>query len=368
MKLTIGLKLKPTREQADSLRRTLYRANEAANEASRIAWDAGIFGQFQLHRLSYAVIRERFGLSAQVAVRIIAKVADAYKLDRRAKRVFRKDGSIAYDARILRYFDTEVSIWALDGRLRIPFTCGESQRKLLAHQQGESDLVLRKGRWYLFATIEVIEPATDEPGGFLGVDFGITQLASTSDGQHFSGRDVERVRVRTQRIKRALQRRGTKSAKRHLKKLAGRERRFKKDTNHSISKQLVAQAKGTTRALAIEDLKGFRVTVRKSQREQFGKWSFRELRGFIEYKARFAGVLVVAVNPRNTSKACSACGHIASANRRSQSEFVCVQCGYSSNADFNAACNIATRAAVVRPIVAGRGASEPLLLLRAASS
>jgi predicted transposase len=86
VKLTTDIKLHPTKEQADALKETLRLANAAANEVSRLAWEAKTFGQFKLHKLAYTAIREQFGLSAQVAVRVIAKVADAYKLDRRRQR------------------------------------------------------------------------------------------------------------------------------------------------------------------------------------------------------------------------------------------------------------------------------------------
>src|SRR5206468_8256841 len=123
-KLTIGLKLKPTTEQSAALQQTLERANAAANEVSRVAWQSKTFSQFKLHKLAYKTIREKFGLAAQVAVRVMAKVADAYKLDKKKQRIFRADGSIAYDDRILRFGLDYVSIWTINGREQIPFVCG----------------------------------------------------------------------------------------------------------------------------------------------------------------------------------------------------------------------------------------------------
>src|SRR5205085_11817273 len=108
----------------------------------------------------------------------------------------------------------------------------------------------------------------------------LVNLASTSDEKHFSGKEVDKVRIKIHKLKKALQAKGSKNAKRHLKKLAGRERRFKRNTNHTISKQIVSLAKGTRQAIGIEDLKGFRATVRKADRERFGKWSFDQLRNF----------------------------------------------------------------------------------------
>lgn len=186
----------------------------------------------------------------------------------------------------------------------------------------------------------------------LGIDMGIINLSTDSDGETFSGEAVDHVREKMHAIKKALQKKGTKSAKKHLKTLHGREARFKKDTNHVISKRIVSKAKGTGRGIALEDLKGFngQKMVRHSQKERFGKWAFDQLRRFITYKALMAGVPVVAVNPRNTSRTCSVCGHCDKANRTSQARFSCLKCEHTENADVNAARNIASKATINPPI------------------
>jgi len=148
VKLTIGLKLKPgreQREQVDALRATLEFANAAANAASQCAWEAQVFGQFNLHKLVYYFLRAEFQLSARLAVRVIAKVAHAYQLDTKRQRIFYKHGSIPFDDRLLRYGDDYVSIRTIKGRAKIPFVCGPREGQLLAHRQGESDLVYHQG-------------------------------------------------------------------------------------------------------------------------------------------------------------------------------------------------------------------------------
>lgn len=112
------------------------------------------------------------------------------------------------------------------------------------------------------------------------------------------------------------------------------------------------KAKDTGRGIALEDLKGIRdrVTVRKAQRTSLHRWSFAQLRAFIGYKATLSGVPVVVVDPRNTSRTCPLCRCIDKANRRSQAEFVCTGCGHADHADHVGAVNIASRAAVNRPI------------------
>jgi len=111
-------------------------------------------------------------------------------------------------------------------------------------------------------------------------------------------------------------------------------------------------AQGTNRAIALEDLKGIRSgsTVSKPLRSVLGKWAFYELASFIQYKAQLLGIPVIFVDPKYTSQQCSVCGFISKENRKSQAEFVCLNCGHAENADINAAKNIALRAAVNQPI------------------
>lgn len=351
MKLTAKIKLQPSPEQADSLRRTLTQANAACDHISAVAWLSQTFKQFSIHALTYYDVKEQFNLSAQMAVRCISKVADSYKLDKATQRTFKPLGGIAYDNRILSYKSDTVSIWTVDGRQCIPFVAGDYQAALLAHQKGESDLVLIKGQFYLCATCDLPDTPQFEPLDVLGVDLGIVNIAFDSDGQAYSGKAISNVRHRHRRLRKKLQSKGTKSARRRLRMLAGKERRFASHVNHVISKSIVAKAQGTTRAIAVEQLGGIRdrVTVRKSQRATLHSWSFFQLKSFIGYKAQRTGVPLIEVDPRNTSRTCPACGHIDKANRKSQSSFLCVVCGFAGLADYIASVNIGRRANVNLP-------------------
>lgn len=347
MRLTVQVKLLPTPVQAAALRQTLATANAACNAISQTAWDAQRFKQFDIHRLSYYAARDRFGLTSQVVVRCIAKVAQAYKLDRSSRRTFKPLGAIAYDDRILTYHPSSVSIWTLAGRQAIPFVCGPRQQALLASRLGESDLAFVRGEWYLFATAEVEEPDPLDVEDALGVDFGLVHLATDSDGEQYSGAPIREVRERRFRHRQRLQVANTRRARYRLRQVAGKEARFQRDTNHTISARLVQKAHTDRKALALEDLTGIRerATVRRSERRQRASWAFHQLRSFVTYKAQRAGVPVVVVDPRNTSRTCSACGFCDKANRATQARFRCVVCGHAATADVNAAINI-SRAAI----------------------
>jgi IS605 OrfB family transposase len=355
MKLTAQLKLLPTSDQADALRRMLETTNAACNSISDMAWQTHVFGKFALQKLCYQDVRKAFGLSAQVVIRALAKVGDAYKLDTRTKRVFRPLASIAYDDRILSWnlCAPAVSIWTLDGRLSIPFIAGERQMQLLQTRMGETDLVYHRGNWYLLATCEIQEPDPQDSDDVLGIDLGVTNIATDSDGLIYSGSTVRNVRYRHRRLRNKLQRKGTLGSRRRLKILAGQEARFAKHVNHVISKGIVAKAKRTKRAIAVEDLTHIRTRVRarRSQRATLHSWSFAQLQAFLAYKALGIGVPVHRVDPRNTSRRCPRCGHVAKANRKTQSTFVCMSCGCAGLADMIAAENIRVlgRAAVNPP-------------------
>jgi IS605 OrfB family transposase len=359
MKIIASLKLQPTEEQKQALLETIERINEACNYISEVAWQNKRFGRWSLHKLCYYDVKERFDLTAQAVIHAIGKVANAYKLGRKTKRHFKKRGAIPFDDRILRYKqNSTVSIWTVRSRQRIPYVCGKRQRELLKSRQGESDLIYQDGQFFLNATCNVEEPPPYDPQGFLGVDLGVKNIAALSDGEIFSGAKVNGLRKRHRKLRARLQSKGTKSARRLLKKRSKKEHRFVTDTNHCIAKRIVAKAKAASFGIALENLKGIRkrITVSRRQRATFSSWAFYQLQQFILYKAKLSGVPVVFVDPKNTSHTCTICGFVDKRNRPSQASFSCFNCGFALAADIVAASVIAGRAAVNQPNVASSAA------------
>lgn len=355
MQLTAKVKLVVSPEQAKSLRETIRAANECCNYLSERAWKLKNFSQFALHKATYYETRERFKhLGSCVVVRSTSKVAQAYKIDKKVKRVFRPLGAIEYDKNLLSWRVNKgiVSIWTVDGRTKIPFVAGERQLKLLQGKIGQADLSFVNGKFYLSAPCFVETPEPSDFSDVLGVDVGIVNLAVDSDGESFSGKDIEDKRRRYAHRRKNLQRKQTRSAKRKLKKISGRQSRYQKNVNHCIAKHIVQKAHDTHRAIALEDLSNIReAKVRRKQRARHGNWSFRDLMTKIVYKAARLSVQILFVDPKNTSRTCEHCGHCEKANRKSQSEFVCKNCGYSVAADYNAARNLRVRGLVNVPMV-----------------
>lgn len=350
MKLVAPIKLLPSPEEAEALRTTLERCNEACTWLAATGLAAGKTRQYDLHKLAYVELRRRFGLTAQAAVRCTAKVADAFKVSRKVAPRFRRDAAQPYDDRIVRFAAGDIiSIWTLAGRLKIHFTAGERQKALLAYRKGEADLALIRGKWFLICTCEVPETDAFDPEDWLGVDLGIVNIAADSDGEIWGGNKVEMVRRIFAHRRRNLQRKGTRAARRKLNRLKGRQSRFQAITNHTISKAIVQKAQRTGRGIALEDLKGIRdrVTARRRQRARMTNWGYHQLGSFVRYKAALAGVPVLVVDPRDTSRQCPCCGVVDKASRRSRDEFVCTSCGHAAPADTNAAVNIRSRARAV---------------------
>ena len=338
VKLTLKIKLLPTDEQVNLLLDTMKEANTVCNAVSDVAWGKRIFNNFKLHHEVYRAYKATFKLSSQVLVRCIAKVADAYKLDKKVKREFRTLGSIGYDSRIMTYKPNNiVSLWAIGGRIKIPFVCHNPD--YLPYIKGEADLVYKKGKFYLFQTVDVPEEYIEDVEEFIGVDFGLQTLAYTSDGINHSAEWLNTYREHRQKVRSSIQRKGTRSSRKLLKRLSGKERTTANLVNHTISKSIVKSAKEQGKGISIEDLTNIRFTSKrrnKKFRTKLGKWNFSDLRAKLEYKALLNGVKLVVVNPAYSSQTCHSCKHIG---KRTNKVFKCTNtnCNVGSiDSDYNA--------------------------------
>jgi putative transposase len=340
VKLTLKIKLLPTDEQASLLFETMKEANAVCDAISDVAWEKKVFNNFKLHHEVYHSYKATFKLSSQILVRCIAKVADAYKLDKKTKRQFRPLGSIGYDSRIMTYKPNDiVSLWAIGGRIKIPFVC--HNRNYLPYIKGEADLVFKKGKFYLFQTVEIPEEDVVDVEEFIGVDMGLLEIAALSNGKSFNSKEINDYREKKQKVRSSLQSKGTKGCKKVLKRLAGKERTTVTIINHTISKEIVQLAKSEGKGIAIEDLKGIRFSANKKGkkfRTRVGKWSFYQLRIFLTYKCLLNGVKLIVVPPAYTSKMCHCCLHMGD---RQGKKFTCNNCNSVFDADENAANNIA---------------------------
>jgi IS605 OrfB family transposase len=352
---TVRVKILPTPDQKSLLLATMKVVNTACNGISEFAYHNRVFNRFELQKQVYRSVRTDHHLGAQMTILACRKVADSYyvsikKHEELTLHTYRPRGAIAYDGRTYSVTNNGLSLWTVQGRIKV-----QPQTKYQLTNENEMDLCYdrSKNQFYVNMLINVPEAPQYQPTAYLGVDLGIVNIAATSDGAQVPGTNCERVRQWYQGRRQVLQRVGTRSAKRRLKQISTGESRFKKQINHIISKHLIVLAKDTSRGIALEDLTGIRerTTVRHTHRDRHSKWAFAQLRTFVQYKAKIAGVPVVLVDPAYTSQQCSVCGYTDRKNRKTRDGFSCISCNHAEPADINAAKNIAFRAAANQPMV-----------------
>ena len=371
MKLTRTIKLKLDIPESEFLP-TIQAYTQAYNLVCQQGWQDKDYNAISLHSKTYSTVREQFNLPAQLAISSRTKAVESLKSvkTRRKKKQsvscpVSKQTAIRYDKNsITIYFEKElISILTVNGRKKFPISVADFFKQYVNWKKCSADLFVRNHT--VFLNIVVSTEKTDIPkkDTYIGIDRGINKIAVTSEKQFFNGSQIKRITDKYEKLKSNLQSKGTKSAKRHLKKLSKKVNRFRRDVNHCIAKQIVESVdSGST--IILENLTGIRqnVRLRKKQRTELHKWNFYQFEQFLKYKAEEKGIQVEYVSASYTSQKCSKCGHISRSNRKNQSQFKCSNCGYQLNADLNASFNIKqnyldsisypSRAVVNQPIVA----------------
>jgi IS605 OrfB family transposase len=373
MDRTVKVQLHPTTEQAQALTETVVQFTHAFNAVCLYGWKNQEKNGVRLHHATYyetkascpALVSDLL-IQARVKATETLKSAFTWKSKHEAnyqKRVAKakKQGkplpvfkpvkcpqseacAPRYNVHTytLNWTTQTVRLSTCSGKQSIPFTVPDYCAKYIGNPFATADLISRKGRWYLHVVVSVPELVVPKDDTVIGVDLGLNRPAVTSN-RHFLGRrHWKEVDRRTFRLRRKLQSKGTKSAKRHLKKLSLKQMRFRRDCDHVLSKRIVHSAPpGAT--IVLENLTNIREHVQHRKGEgqrKMHSWSFAQIYGFIQYKGQERGMTVERVDPRHTSQICSRCGHQARNNRRSQSLFLCRKCSYNLNADYNASKNI----------------------------
>ncbi len=238
----------------------------------------------------------------------------------------------------------------LDGKTQqIQIACADV---ILDGLPGTCRIKKKRGKWIADITMTIPKPQPVEQDGVMGIDLGIKVPAVTyvsRKGSRFfgNGRYQRHMRRRFYARRKRLQKAKTIRA---MKKSEGKERRWMKDINHKLSRQIVnhayQQGVGT---IKIESLAGVRkgttrtsrgASARKNNRMK-NSWSFYQLTAFITYKAERLGIKVEPVDPAYTSQECPACG---ARNKAQDRTYVCAECGWVGHRDTVGAINISRRA------------------------
>jgi len=380
MDRTVSIHLHPTPEQAQALQDTLVQFTQVFNTVCAYGWQHREKNGVKLHHAMYYETKAACpGLVSDHLIQARVKATEALK----SAFTWQKKHEATYQKKVTKarergkpipkfkpvkmpqshlcpvrynvhtyslHWDRQsVRLSSCAGKLTIPFTVPHWSSQYAGNKIATADLIYRKGKFWLHVVVDVPEPIIPKGTEVIGVDIGLNRPAVTSE-HHFLGRkhwkEVDRRRFR---LKRKLQSKGSKSAKRHLKKLSRKQARFHRDCDHVLSKRIVQNTPpGST--VVFENLTKIRETSKMGRGKEGSKkrdnkrklhaWSFAQLYAFTVYKAQERGIHVERVDPRHTSQMCSRCGYQHRSNRRSQSLFLCRKCGYQLNADYNAAKNI----------------------------
>jgi putative transposase len=377
MNRTLCIRLQVTAEQDAILSATLSASRDCFNAVAALGWKRHEKNGITLHHATYGGLRKAHpNLPSQLVVSARMKATEALKsafaLQKKGKKVSAphwERGTARYDARSFRVEREKgvVGLSTVAGRLKLPLTAHRQAEKWLGRATGfaTADLLRRPSGWWLHVVVDVTPPEFVPSGRVVGIDLGINRPAVTSDARFLGQRKWKETESRYFRLKRKLQSKGTKSAKRHLKMMRRRQRLFRRDCDHVLAKRIVESA-GPGCVIAVENLTDIRSRTKqrgKRQRRRHHGWSYAQLRGFTTDKAEAIGSIVVAVDPRKTSQRCNKCGHEHRRNRPTQSLFRCQACGYEVNADLNAARNVGWKyhASIGKPEAGGQTVNLPIV-------
>jgi putative transposase len=376
MQRTIRLEITPSITQAAILAETGRQFTSAFNQAVRLGWEAGISNATKLHYLAYYPVKTDHptlvsDLINQARVKAAEALRSAFALQRRDRKVSMPCSDACpprYNMHTYRvdWESQTVRMSTTSGRQTIRFRIPDYSTKYAGNPVDTADLIFRQGRWWLYVVVTVPAPDVAPTEQVIGVDLGIVRPAVTSHNRFLGKKRWKAIEGELFHLKRALQKKGTKSAKRHLKRVKHKHARFRRDCDHVLSKQIVGSVEpGAT--IVLENLTDIRMRTKVRRKTKTSRrihsWSFTQLKSFIAYKAEERGCTVVAVDPRHTSQACSCCGHTARNNRRSRGRFVCRVCAFELHADLNAARNIAAKyhASVARRDAGGLNVNQPIV-------
>ncbi|MFX0184020.1 MAG: RNA-guided endonuclease InsQ/TnpB family protein [Candidatus Hodarchaeota archaeon] len=336
----------------DALVQTIRVYNQVVQYVLDVGWEIRDYNKMRLHQKTYYEIRQKYPMLQSSLVQcardqasVLLKLAKN-KSFRCRKSIKSSYGSIDYNQRTFTIFleKKELSICTVEKRRRYPLIIPPYFRRYLSGKIKSLTLSCnQKKRLVANLVIELPDHPAGESKDFLGVDMGERRFAVCSDNTFYPLKHIKQVKYKYQRLRQELQAKGTRSAKRKLKHVSGRERRFMANENRKIAKWILKKEADT---IVIEQLTRIKTNTKKGRRynkkmrKRLNNWAYYQLQQFLIERAEKTGKLILIVPPEYTSQRCSRCGDIDKKNRLSQSLFRCKNCYFELNADLNASRNL----------------------------
>ncbi|MEO1374078.1 MAG: transposase [Cyanobacteria bacterium J06635_10] len=378
--ISVKCKLQVPVELRQEIDVTLQGFADACNQIYEVAKRENCWNTTKLHHKVYKPVREGTGLKANHVCQAIRRAIGNAKAVKQVHKF--RPTSLNLDVRTFQYIEDlqTVGITLMCGRKKFKLSIGNYQKALLKGQSPTAATLnkTKRGDYYINICVDLPTNPTGKTPKVIGVDLGRRDIATTSTGKSWNGEKIQATRDRYSKVRANIQSKRTRSCRRLMRRLSGREQRFQKWLNHpcgyarsahfvnasrfksgnppnalahNISKQLVQDAKNSNAALAFEDLTNIRQSLNqkrrsRTERRRTNNWAFYQLRMFVDYKARIAGIPVVFVPPAYTSQTCkrkahaarTRCHHVHPIKGRSYrngKKYKCGNCGFEHDADIN---------------------------------
>jgi len=346
---TLRVQVYPEKQIKKELERTFEEYSKAAQVAYNYAYTNDTSNRIKIHHAIYKSVREKSSLNSQLVINAKNKAVDVIK-SLKAKRIkrlvnFSNKIPIRYDYRSSTIFHESryVTLSTTGKRVTLQYSLPKCYQQYVDWEFRSFELLKRGNKHFLHFVVRKYSKVEGKHSGqFIGIDRGIKHIAVTSQNKFYNGIRLREIKNRYFRLKRGLQKKGTPSAKRRLKQIAGRERRFQRDQNHCITKTFIQNMKLNS-TIILEDLIKIRKTARYRKRSrqsrELNSWGFYQFQFFLEYKAKEKNIEIIYVDPAYTSQRCNNCAYI-SRNNRNGAHFLCTSCGFNLTSDLNASRNI----------------------------
>lgn len=365
--ITAKVQIKVPAETSTLLDATSRSYCDACNFVSSYIYKTHDLKVISLHKELYKLIREKFHLKSQMAESVIRTVIAKYRTIKKNQKRWIKPifGVPSYDLVWNSDYSLKQDIFSVntsEGRVKLGYYSAGMEKYFLPENHdkykfGTATIVKRHKKYYLHIPVtfevenfDVTNTDISDISNIIGIDRGLNFTAVTYDSNQqsifYNGRKNKQIRGKYQKLRNELQERGTRSSKRKLKEMSGRENRWMQDVNHCITKALVSNNPSHS-VFVLEELTNFKtesadkLSKYNPNKKNISNWSYYDFEQKLKYKAEIAGSTVIKVNPKYTSQRCPVCGCIEKDNRDKRlHQFHCINCGYNSNDDRIGAMNL----------------------------
>jgi IS605 OrfB family transposase len=347
---TLKLEIRPDSSRHNDILSTVTSYNQVFSVFANWLIQHRSFSKRDSNRERYMLLRKRFMKLPSAFLQIARDDAVGNVRATTKKRgwnvsVNRKKQSLRYDQRTSTLRGQQLTLSCEGKRLKIIVPrCPTYFREVYETWDFKGGVLTynaKKKKFHFCFTFTKEVPEKVEQRNVVGVDCGIRVTAALSNGKLFGSQKNREVRRKRLYQRRALQAKGTRSAKKRFMALSKKEKRFGRQENQIIVNKLLKTEFDT---FVLEDLTDIKSKKLKGKhfKKRHSDWSFAHLQFCLTYKCKELGKRAVLVDPSYTSQTCNLCGHVSPDNRRGLL-FRCTRCGHTDHADVNAARNLRDR-------------------------